>query len=344
MGVRKNGRNGTRSVRIEDVARAAGVSPITVSRALSAPDKVRKETRERVAEAVASTGYVVNSIAATLRSGQSATVSVFVANLQNSHIAAEVQGIVDAFQNSPYHLMFTQTGWSGEPTAEIIRSILPFRPAGMVLAGVGDDDATRQLLVGLDIPIVEMGERPEPVDMLVQISSFEAGRLMGEHFGEMGFSRIAFCGHTIGHGARRLAGFRAALSNHGRAPALILSIEGTQLIADGVGSVERILAQLPDCDAVFYGSDLLAMGALIEARRMGLDVPGKLAVAGYGDLDFARHLDPPLTTIRVLDYEIGRIAGDMLRKRLEGRALAQTFIDLPIDLQLRSSTRLEAQA
>jgi LacI family gluconate utilization system Gnt-I transcriptional repressor len=101
-----------RTVRVEDVAREAGVSPITVSRALSAPHKVKSDTRQRVMEAVARTGYVVNTIASTLRSGRSPIVTVFVASLENPHFASAVQGALDAFEGSRFHLMFAQTGYS----------------------------------------------------------------------------------------------------------------------------------------------------------------------------------------------------------------------------------------
>jgi LacI family gluconate utilization system Gnt-I transcriptional repressor len=327
-----------RPVRVEDVAREAGVSPITVSRALSAPHKVRLETRRRVEAAVASTGYVVNSIASTLRSGRSSIVTVFVASLQNPHLAAAVQGIIDAFEGSRFRLMFAQTGWSEEVSDEVVQTVLPFRPAGMVLSGVGADAASRKALIELDLPVVEVGERADPVDMLVQMSSFETGRLMGEHLGRQGFSRIAFCGHTLGHGSARLEGFRASLSAFGIAPALILPLEGTQSIADGIASLDRILKVLPDCDAIFYGSDLLAMGALIDARQRRLRVPDDIAITGYGDLDFARHLDPPLTTIRVSDYEMGRLAGEMLRRRLDGQSVEVPIVEIPVRLETRKST------
>lgn len=325
-------------MRVEDVAREAGVSPITVSRALNAPHLVKDETRKRVNEAVARTGYVVNSIASTLRSGRSNIVTVFVASLQNPHLSAEAQGVIDAFQSTRYRLMFAQTGWRGELTLDLIESVLPFRPAGMVLAGVGGDKTIRRSLVNLDIPIVEVGERAHAVDMLVQYSSFEAGRLMGEHFGQRRFRRIAFCGHTLGHGEQRLRGFESALKNFGLQPAVVMSLEGTQSVSDGVASIGRILAECPNCEAIFYGSDLLAMGALIEARRRGIDVPDQVAIGGYGDLDFARHLDPPLTTIKISDYEIGRYAGDMLLRRLRETPIPQQIVNLPIGLLIREST------
>ncbi|MDB5541329.1 MAG: LacI family transcriptional regulator [Devosia sp.] len=327
-----------RTVRVEDVAREAGVSPITVSRALNAPDKVRPETRQRVAAAVIRTGYVVNSIASTLKSGRSSIVTVFVANLQNPHLASAVQGIVDALEGSRLRLMFVQTGWDGEVTPDIVESIVPFRPAGIVLTGVGSDRPTRKVLLDLDVPVVEIGERSHPVDMLVQISSFEAGRQMGQHFGQQGFSRIAFCGHTLGHGAERLRGFREGLSSFGLEPRLVLPIEGTQTFDDGVASLRRILIGLDGCDAIFYGSDVLAFGALMEAGNLGIAVPDALAIAGYGDLDFSKHLKPSLTTINIGNYDAGRLAGEMLRARLDQRALQHPIANLPARLETRLST------
>jgi LacI family gluconate utilization system Gnt-I transcriptional repressor len=327
-----------RTVRVEDVAREAGVSPITVSRALSAPHKVRLETRQRVAAAVIRTGYVVNSIASTLKSGRSWIVTVFVANLQNPHLASAVQGIVDVLEGSRFRLMFAQTGWDGAVTPDVVESIVPFRPAGIVLTGVGCDRATRRVLMDLDVPVVEIGERSHPVDMLVQISSYEAGRQMGQHFGQQGFSRIAFCGHTLGHGAERLRGFQDGLSAFDIEPGLILPIEGTQTFDDGVTSLQRILSALEGCDAIFYGSDVLAFGALIEARNLGIAVPDAIAIAGYGDLDFSKHLRPSLTTINIGNYDAGRLAGEMLRARLDQRAVDHPVANLPVRLESRLST------
>ena len=327
-----------RAVRVEDVAREAGVSPITVSRALSSPQMVRAETRQRVTAAVERTGYVVNTIASTLKSGRSSIITVFVPNLQNPHLANVVQGIADAVEGSRFRLMFCQTGWDDTLGPEVVESIVPFRPAAIVLAGIDSGRDTSKLLMDLDIPIVEVGERSHAVDVLVQTSSFEAGRLMGEHFGENGFRNIAFCGHTLGHGEERLRGFRAALEQHGLAPALVLPIEGSQTFEDGVKSVHEILRQVPDCDAVFYGSDLLAFGALMEANTLGIAVPGRLAIAGFGDLDFSRHLQPSLTSINIATYDSGRKAGEMLLARLEHKALDRLVANLPVTLTPRQST------
>ncbi|MDO8358412.1 MAG: LacI family DNA-binding transcriptional regulator, partial [Devosia sp.] len=328
-----------RPVRVEDVAREAGVSPITVSRALSSPAKVRAETRQRVTDAVARTGYVVNSIASTLRSGRSSIVTAFVASLQNPHFASAMQGTIDAFEGSRYHLMFAQTGYSEELRADVVESVLPFRPAGILFTGVVRNEDTRIALKRLGVPVVEMwGDRPDPIDMLVGSSAFEGGRLMGEHFGRQGFRRVAYCGHTLDRGAERLTGFRSGLAPFGLRPELVLPYEGTRTFGEGMGAVDQIVAALPGCDAIFFGTDLLAVGALLRARQRGIDIPGQLAVAGYGDLEFAEHIDPALTSIRVSDYQMGRDAGAMLLKRLMGQRIEQPIVLLPVQLMARVST------
>jgi len=327
-----------RTVRVEDVAREAGVSPITVSRTLSSPDKVKPETREKVTAAVQRLGYVVNSIASTLKSGRSSIITVFVPNLQNPTFASVVQGMVDAFAGTRYSVMFSQTGWQEKLTPSFVEAVVPFRPAGIVMTGVEGDRATARLLMDLDIPVVEVGERTHPVDLLVQTSSFEAGRLMGEHFGEQGFNRIAFSGHTLGHGAERLRGFRAGLERHGREPVLILPIEGTQTVEDGVTSIHEIRRRQPECDAIFYGSDVLAIGALMEAKHLGIAVPEQLAIAGFGDIEFSRHMTPSLTTMNISTYDSGRTAGEMLLARLEHNTLDRLVANLPIKFQARQST------
>ena len=328
-----------RAVRVEDVAREAGVSPITVSRALSSPQKVRAETRERVMDAVARTGYVVNPIASSLRSGRSTVVTVFTASLQNPHFAAATQGTIDAFEGSRYQLMFAQTGYSEQLRADVVESSLPFRPAGVMFTGLVRDEGTRAAVGQLNVPVIEMwGDGIEAIDMLVGSSTIEGGRLMGQHFGERGYRHIAYCGHTIDRGGDRLAGFRTGLEPFGRSVEYVLPLEGTRTFADGMAALDRILTDLPECDAIFFGTDILAVGAIIIAHKKGIAIPGQVALAGYGDLEFAAHIDPPLTTIDVSDYEMGRLAGQMLRRRLEGGQVFEPVVQVPVTLRAREST------
>ncbi len=332
-------KGGGRAVRVEDVAREAGVSPITVSRALSAPHKVKPETRQRVMEAVARTGYVVNSIASTLRSGRSPIVTVFVASLENPHFASALQGALDAFEGSRFHLMFAQTGYSAPLGAEIVETVKPFRPAGVMFTGVVLGDGAREAMRAFGVPVVEVwGEREKAIDIVAGASIFGGTRMMGEHFAEQGYRRVVYCGQTALPGGVGLEGFRQGYEAGGHKLAHVLPWEGTGTFAGGMEAFDRIFAAMPACDAIYFGSDLLAVGALIRARDRGIDIPGQIAMAGYGDLEFASHLNPTLTSIHASDYETGQLAGNGLRQRLEGGPLADPVIQVPMRLLIRDST------
>jgi LacI family transcriptional regulator, gluconate utilization system Gnt-I transcriptional repressor len=332
----KRKRRRSRAVRVEDVARVAGVSPITVSRALGNPDKVAEETRKRVNEAVQKTGYVINRFASSLRSGHSTIISAFVSNLADPHFATALQGCAEALEGSRYHLLMAQTGYSDRLQQDVVDKILPFRPAAALFTGIVQSGRTRTALKKLGIPVMEMWDyRPDPIDMLVGFSNAEGGRLMGNHFAERGFRRVAYAGRTEDRGAQRLAGFADGL---GRQPELVLPLEGLRAVGDGMAALDTVLDRLPDCDAIFFPTDLLAVGALLRARQLCVPVPDRVAIAGYGDLDVAEHLAVPLTTVHVRSYEMGRQAGGLLRKRLTHEAIEERIILSPISLAIRQST------
>jgi LacI family gluconate utilization system Gnt-I transcriptional repressor len=332
-------RRAGRTVRVEDVAREAGVSPITVSRALSNPEKVKSETRKKVAEAVAKTGYVVNSFASSLRSGRSSIVPVFISNLQNQHFANAVQGCADALEGSRYHLLMAQTGYSDKLQRDMVDQVLPVRPAALMFTGIVQSEPMRAKLAALGVPVMEMWDyRPDPIDMLVGFSNSEGGRLMGEHFGRRGFRRIAYAGRTEDRGAQRLAGFREGLAGFGREVDLVLPLEGKRTILEGMAALEQIEEELPGCDAIFFGTDILAVGAMLRAKQLGIPIPGKVAIAGYGDLELSDQLHTPLTTIHVSSYKMGRAAGEMLRKRLAHEDIGTRILLSPVHLEVRAST------
>jgi LacI family transcriptional regulator, gluconate utilization system Gnt-I transcriptional repressor len=310
-----------------------------VSRALSHPDKVKDETRQRILAAVSETGYVLNRFASSLRSGSSRIVQVFASNLVNPHFATSIQGTIDAFEGSPFHLMFAQIGYSEMLEVDVVNTALPFRPAGVIFTGVVRAEATREALSKLDIPIVEMwGHSDDPLDMLVGFSNTDGGRLMGEHFGQRGFRRIAYSGHATERGAERIAGFRDGLGKYSAELALIHPMEGTRGVTDGMGAFDDILASLPGCDAMFFGTDVLAIGALLRAQERNIAVPGQVAIAGFGGLDFTAHVKPGLTTLNIEGYEMGLTAGRMMLARLNDETVERPIFDYPITLIERQST------
>ncbi len=334
--VDRNKKTTGRMVRVEDVAREAGVSPITVSRTLSNPEKVREETRKKVEAAVAKTGYVLNRFASSLRSGRSTIISMFVSNLANPHFANAIQGCVDAFEGSRYHLLLAQTGYADVAQKDMLDEVLPFRPAAMIFSGPVESDAVREQLRAMDLPVMELWEyMTDPVDMLVGFSSFDGGRLLGQHFRDRGYKKIAYAGRTVNRSGNALDGFVDGL---GRGVDYVLPLDGRLTFNDGMTAFETILAQLPGVDAIQFAGDVLAVGAILRARKMGIDIPGRVAIAGYGDLEFSPHVSPSLTTIHVSSYQMGFAAGQMLLRRLNNEDIGERVVKTPIHIELRDST------
>lgn len=217
--------------------------------------------------------------------------------------------------------------------------MLPFRPAGVVFTNVVRSEPARQSLQRLGIPVMEMwGTRPDPIDMLMAFSNHESGRMMGDHLGSKGYRRIGYSGHTQERGAERIEGLKQGLALHGAELVKVVPMEGTRHIPDGVAAFDTIRAEAPEVDAVFFGTDILASGAVLRALELGLDVPGDIAIAGNGDLDFAEHMRPSLTTIRIPSYDMGLTAGRMLLRRLNGHDVEQKVHTEPISLKARQST------
>jgi LacI family transcriptional regulator, gluconate utilization system Gnt-I transcriptional repressor len=339
-----------RPARIDEVARIAGVSPITVSRALRQPEKVAEDKRRRIQAAIEQTGYAPNQDAIRLRSGgrpaavtsasaaPSTLVAAFVSNIANPQFSRAVRACAEVLEPAGYRLMMGETAYSYARETAMIQSLRDLRPAAVLFTGVIELEGNREALRSLGVPVMETWAYPQdPIDMLVGFSNFDGGRLVGEHFGERGYRRIAYVGRGGGRGVLRLQGFKEGLAKHGLRPAAELSVDGPAGLAEGRRAMAALLGQGEPLDAAFFGNDLLAIGALSEARRRGLAVPGDLAVAGFGDIELAEALEPGLTTVRIDSDDIGRRAGRMLLTRLGGGTPERGIELVELSLVVRAS-------
>lgn len=339
-----------RPPRIDEVARIAGVSPITVSRALRQPEKVAEDKRRRIQAAIEQTGYAPNQDAIRLRAGgrpavvsasasaASTLVAAFVSNIANPQFSRAVRACAEVLEPAGYRLMMGETAYSYARETAMIQSLRDLRPAAVLFTGVIELEENREALRALGVPVMETWAYPQdPIDMLVGFSNFDGGRLVGEHFGERGYRHVAYVGRGGGRGVLRLQGFKEGLAKHGLRPAAELSVEGPAGLAEGRKAMAGLLEQGEPLDAAFFGNDLLAIGALFEARRRGLAVPGDLAVAGFGDIELAEALEPGLTTVRIDSDDIGRRAGQMLLTRLGGGMPERGIELVELSLVVRAS-------
>lgn len=324
-----------------DVARHAGVSSMTVSRVLRQPEVVKKELRLKVEAAIRETGYIYNLVASSLASQRSNTIALILPTVASSMFSDSVKGVADAAQRAGVQMIMAETGYSAADEQRAIESLLRRRPDGFIIIGVSHTRATRTMLEKSGIPVVETWDStPTPIDSLVSLSNFDAMKAMTDAVIGLGFRRIAFVGTaTRDRRARmRAKGYVAGLEAAGLHEPVILDASDLTSMSAGADMAGRLLALSPRPDAVICLNDVIAAGALLAFQREGLRVPDDIAVAGFGDFDFARHLNPALTTVDIPRYKIGETATSILLDRIEGRCGPRQICEMGYRIALRGST------
>ena len=326
---------------MSDVARQAGVSTMTVSRALNQPDSVAPETRERILQAIGVQGYVPNDVAGSLRARRGRGVVCIVPHIANSVFSDTLQGLNDALRPASMHVMLGTSGYVSSEEARVLEEFVRLRPEAVVLWGTRRHAKSRALLRRLGVPVMEIFDLvPDPFDQVIGFSNELAMRALVEHLLARGRTRIAFVGSTNERdvsSAQRADGWRMALRSAGIDPeGLMFEADGTTV--GGEHALRTMVASGVVFDAVCCASDLLAVGILIECRRMGIAVPGQISVAGFGDNPLAQAFDPPLSTVRLPRYAIGKVAGEQVLRRMAGEPVLQRVIDLGYEVLVRAST------
>ncbi len=238
--------------------------------------------------------------------------------IDNAVFAPTVAGLTDALAAAGLQLLLGDYRYSDEGERSLVRALVGRQPEALVVVGVVRDAALRDMLLRLAVPVIETWDlTADPVDTVLGFSNEAAGAAMAGHLMSRGRFRLAFIGGADHRARARGAGFAAAIAAAGAPPPLVEAAElGT--IASGRRALARVLASTPDIDGVFCSSDVLAVGGLLECQHRAVAVPGRLAIAGLGDLEIARELTPALTTVGIPAYEIGRRAGEIVVARLAG--------------------------
>ncbi len=330
------------AITLKHVAELAGVSPITVSRAINRPAAVSGPLRDRVQVAVDRLGYVQNRMAGALAAAHSPVIPVVVPSLANPVFAETIQGIQEVVQGAGYQLLLGHTEYDLDREYACVSAFLGWSPPGLIVAGMRHHERTRVMLKRWGRPMVEvMDHGSRPLDMSVGLSHVEAGKAMGDHLVARGYRAILFAGCTARADYRawqRLKGLDRSLEAAGlprRPPLTLDEPSGARLGGD---ALMRVLATQPDVDAVFFANDELATGALLRARREGVDVPGRIAVAGFNGLDVGDLVTPRLTTVASPRLEIGRTAAAKLIAAIRGAPTGPKRVDVGFTLLARDST------
>lgn len=320
---------------LHDVARVAGVSLITASRALGNPGVVSAKTIARVQQAVEATGYIPNLLAGGLKSRRSRMVAGIVPALNVAQFLPSVQTLTEVLAAEGYQLLLGQTGYDRIREELVLNTMISRQPDGIVFTGLVQDEAVRARLRRTGVPVVETWDlSADPVDMLVGFSQEQVGRAVGDYFRGKGWQHVGIATAGDPRALQRKAGFEAAFG--ASVPTAVVPAPSS--LQRGRHALAELLARQPRLQAVSCSSDQLAQGVLVEAQARGMRVPQDLAVCGFGNADFAAHLLPTLSTVLIDGPAIGRMAAQLVLARCRGEAVPQPIVDVGFRIVERAST------
>lgn len=337
---RRSSRSSGRTT-LADVARTAGVSPITVSRALRGERSVDPVLAQRVRTAAQALGYVPDPAARALASQRSSQVLVLVPMLSNTLFVDLLESVHRTLFPAGYHALIGVTHYDAAEEELLLNAYLPHRPAGLLVTGFDRSETARQLIARSGVPCVHLMEISHaPGVHCVGFSQVDAGSAITRHLLDQGRRRIAFCAAQLDpRTLQRAEGYRRCLREAGLYdPRLELLSPERSSITLGARLFEEMLQRMPDMDAIFFCNDDIAQGGLLAANRLKVAVPQRIAVAGFNDLAGSDQMVPPLTTVRTPLGEIGRAGATMLLQLMRGEIVSSSCVTLGYELVLRGST------
>jgi LacI family gluconate utilization system Gnt-I transcriptional repressor len=333
--------NDKKNVTISDVAREAGVSAMTVSRALREPGKVNPARLEHILGVVRRLGYTPNHAAQALAAGTTRMLAVLIPSVTNNVFVEVLEGIYEVAEERNWQVQIGNTKYSPLVEQDLVRSFLNQNIGGLILAGVEQTDMTRKLLRDAKVRIAQiMDNNPNPIDMNVGFSHENGAERATQHLMEMGYKKPAFLAAQLDpRTLKRIAGYRAALEkqNSEMSP-IIVSTPEPSSVGLGCALMADLLAKHPQVDSVVCNNDDIAVGALFECQRRGIHVPKELGICGFNDLGLAAHTAPSITSIRTDRHKIGHLAAQMVLDAATSNEPEVASIDIGFDLIARQST------
>ena len=315
-----------RNLTISDIAKLANVSTATVSRVIQNSKLVRPATRDKVLSTIEEHGYIYNALAADLSKRRSSLLGVFVPTLESAKLSETIFALQEKVQAHGHPIIVNNTGFNAALERTQLMKAREHSLSGVFFIGYMTENMPRidELIRG-GIPAIFLWDiLPGTSYNYVGFDNELATYKMTEHLIGLGHRRIAFVGamqSQVERVFKRLSGYLNCMRDNKLPAPEGLVLEATPTLANGSLVMERLLAafkgeKLPT--AIFFASDMLALGALATCREKGLDVPGDISIAGFDDIEYAAYVHPSLTTVYVPSLEIGRVAGEFLIDLLEG--------------------------
>ena len=335
--MRRSSRKNDQLSTIEDVARLSGVSTATVSRFLNNPGVVAEATGKKVRAAIAELNYVPNAIAGSLASSKSQLIAILVPNLTSSIVEETIEALVDRLTASGTVPFLGITGMDPIRTNDVLTAALSRRVTAVITTGLIPEPA-RSLLRQSNTTVIEMWGLPqEPLDIAIGFSHLEVGRALAHFSHERGYRRphLVTAQGTRAH--KRRQGFVDDWMKLSGTMPTEQEIAIPSTYGEARGILDAIAALPVRPDLVVTGSDFVAQGLIAYAHSQGMRVPHDLAVVGFGDVNIAAMVEPPITTVRIDGAKIADRVIEVIRLRGDDREPESRRIDCGFEIVRRES-------
>ena len=329
-------------ITMTDVARAAGVSPMTVSKALSRTGRISDETRERVSRVAVELGYVPNRFAGSLSSQTSEIVAVILPSINDEIYGDVISEINEVLRPRGLLTFIGESLFDSLQEEELVQTILSLHPAGIIIAGgIHRTQTTQKALDRWDCPVVQIWDDIDTsFEGTVSPDHLKAGRLIADHFLEKGFRAPAYVGAELDKdicAARRCKAFLDAMKGGGRSTTFWVDNKLPRQWSSGRTLAEALMHTHPETDAIYCLNDAMALGVISWLYENGYSVPGDVAVAGFNGTSLSHVVRTRLTTVQVDCRTLGRIAANTLLSMLDGdRSTVREM--LPTELVVGNTT------
>lgn len=314
---------------LDDVARKAGVSTATVSRCLNDPKRVVEATRARVMSAVSELGYTPNFAARVMAAKRSFTIGAIIPTMENAIFARGLQAFQEEIHNQGYTLLVSSSAYQPEAEEEQIRTLVARGADGLLLIGHDRDPRIFDYLDRQKIPVVVAWSfAPNQSAPSVGFDNREAMQALAEQVIKLGHTRLATISALTKGNDRarfRIEGIRDAMRENGLPKTSLNVIETTYEIENGAAAFEQLMTLPQRPTAVLCGNDVLAVGAVRQAEKMGISIPDEVSITGFDDIELARIISPSLTTVHVPHREMGRKAAIELIDMVETGSTGQSL-------------------
>ena len=327
---------------IRDVAKLAGVAPITVSRVINNSDYVKQETRVRVEAAINELGYIPNTLGLSLRSRQTMTLAVVITDITNPFWTTVTRGIEDVAQANGYSTILCNTDESEDKQKQYIQMLLRRRIDGILLVPTSNDPAPIELIKKQNVPVVLMDRHVPEVDVdVVRSDSEEGAYLITNHLLSLGHQEIAMLSgpQNISTSIDRVEGYRRAFRDAGLLKKAEQIYWGEYTQESGYKMTEEMLAEFPDITALVAANNFIAIGAMKLLNEKEIRVPEEVAIVTIDDIPSTFIITPFFTVATQSALEMGKQAAQLLLNRIVGVADAPCQeVILPVQMTIRTSS------